>query len=203
MVSYGQRQYKPSENTSTQLDSGSLEHMENNQRLDTLYRNHDTWLRKVAMNLSGNQDVVDDLVQELYLYLATKNNPKLYYLDSFNLKYCHSFLQSRWRNLINREKKSVYPSQFKDGEMEEYNPSWDNKLYNFEQDVLDELRRLEKTNDWAQAKIYKMYQFSDRTMEELSKDIGISKSTTFMSVKKIKLHLQQVINKPTKTEDDE
>ena len=48
-----------------------------------------------------------------------------------------------------------------------------------------------------------MYQFSDKTMEELSKDIGISKSTTFMSVKKIKLHLQNVINKPNKTPEDE
>lgn len=185
------------------LDSGSLQHIENNKRLETLYHKHDTWLRKVAMNVCGNEEVVDDLVQELYLYLGKKQNSKLYYLDSFNLKYCYSFLHSRWNNLINREKKSVYPSNFKDEPLKEYNSSWDNKLYNFEQDVLDELRRLEKTNDWAAAKIYKMYQFSDKTMEELSKDIGISKSTTFMSVKKIKLHLQNVINKPNKTPEDE
>jgi hypothetical protein len=41
-----------------------------------------------------------------------------------------------------------------------------------------------------------MYQFSDKTMEELSTDVGISKSTTFLNVKKIKQHLQEVIKRP-------
>lgn len=178
------------------IDSGS--HFENNERLQTLYQKHDTWLRKVAMNLSGNQDVVDDLVQELYLYLGEKCNPQLYYLDSFNLKYCHSFLNSRWNNLINREKKSIYSSDFKSIPVEEYDDTWDNQLYQFEQDVVKELDRLEKTGDWASAKLYRMYIFGDKSMEDLSTDIGISKSTLFLSVKKIKLHLQEKINKPIK-----
>lgn len=184
------------------FDSGSLQHIENTKRLETLYRKHDTWLKKVAYNVCGNDDVVDDLIQELYLYLGTKQNSKLYYLDSFNLKYCYSFIHSRWNNLINREKKSIYPSNFKDTPLEEYDATWDNNLHNFEKEVLKELKRLENTNDWAQAKIYRMYQFSDKTMEELSKDIGISKSTTFMSVKKIKHHLKKTIQKPIKPKDE-
>lgn len=185
------------------FDSGSLQHIENNKRLETLYLKHDEWLRKVAMNVCGKQDVVDDLIQELYLYLGTKCNSKLYYLDSFNLKYCYSFIHSRWNNIINREKKSVYPQVFKETAVEEYDEEWDNNLYQFEQEVIKELKRLESTNDWAASKIYQMYQFSDKTMEELSKDIGISKSTTFMSVKKIKLHLQQTIKKPIKPKENE
>ena len=51
---------------------------------------------------------------------------------------------------------------------------------------------------WSSAKLYEMYQFSDKTMEQLSNDINISKSTTFLNVKKIKQHLQQTITKPKK-----
>lgn len=182
------------------IETGSLE--ENNQRLEKLYKNHDEWLRKVAYNLTPNGDVVDDLVQELYLYLAKKRNKDLYYLDSFNLKYCYAFIRSRFFNLVNREKKNVYLYKFKDGAQEEYDDRWDNELERFENDVLHELKRLESTKMWPQAKIFKMYQFSDDTMEELSEKIQISKSTTFLSLKKVKQHLQETIEKPKRPNDD-
>ena len=184
------------------IETGSLQ--ENNQRLEQLYKNHDEWLRKVAYNLTSNGDVVQDLVQELYLYLAQKRNKDLYYLDSFNLKYCYAFIRSRYMNLINREKKNVYVGGFKEEPNEEYNDEWDKELERFEKEVLMELKELETTKMWPQAKIFKMYHFSDDTMEELSNKINISKSTTFLSLKRVKEHLKETIKKPIKpTEDGE
>lgn len=182
------------------LETGSLE--EHNSRMTTLVNNHDEWLKKVAYNLSKNNDVTNDLVQELYCYLLENRNKKLYYLDSFNLKYCYAFLRSRYMNLYNREKRSVYGFKFKEFEDTPYDRQWDDALERFESDVKQELDRLEKTKKWASAKIYKMYIFSDKSMEKLSEDIGISKSTTFMSVKKIKQHLQNTIDKPQKKKKD-
>jgi hypothetical protein len=37
---------------------------------------------------------------------------------------------------------------------------------------------------------------SDRTLDSVAKDIKISKSTTFLAVKKIRQHLKEVINNP-------
>jgi hypothetical protein len=46
-----------------------------------------------------------------------------------------------------------------------------------------------------------MYFFSDKTLEGLSNDVGISKSTTFLHVKKIKKHIRATIPNPFKKED--
>lgn len=183
------------------IETGSLE--EHNKRLETLYLKHDDWLRSVAYNLSRNEDVVDDLVSDLYLYLGERRNQKLYYLDSFNLKYCYSFLSSRWKNLINKEKKSVYDYSHSNTPYEEYDPTWDNQLHDFEKQVMEELKRLENTDLWPQAKIFRLYQFSDDTMEQLSNKVKISLTTTFLSVKKIKTHLKETIEKPAKPTDND
>ena len=166
------------------------------KRLEVLYIQHHDWLRSVAYNLCKNTDTADDLIQELYLYLGEKKNPKLFFLDSFNLKYCHLFLSSRWVNLIKREKKSMYPTKWKDTMDDEYDVEFDEKLLQFEQDVINELDSLKLTPMWSSAKLYELYQFSDKTMDELSNDVGISKSTTFLNVKKIKQHLRKTIKNP-------
>lgn len=177
--------------------TGSVEiDLDIQSRLNILYRNHHDWLRSVAYNLSKNSDIADDLIQDLYLYLGEKKNQKLFFLDSFNLKYCHMFLSSRWVNLVKREQKNVYTDGIKDTEDTPYNEDWDKELERFEQDVIKELMKLRNTPMWSSAKIYELYQFSDKTMEELSNEIGISKSTTFLNVKKIKQHLQDKITKP-------
>lgn len=177
------------------IETGSLEH---NQRLTNLVNNHETWLRQVMYNLTTNEDVVDDMIQELYLYLSERRDRELYYLDSFNLKYCYLFLRSRFTNLIKRENKNIYVGKFKDTPNDDYDDRWDNELEKFETSVKQELKRLQSTSMWSSAKIYEMYQFGDDTMETLSDKIGISKSTTFLSVKKVKEHLKNTIDKPIK-----
>jgi DNA-directed RNA polymerase specialized sigma24 family protein len=177
------------------MDSGSLD-IEINQRLGILYSKHNDWLNAVSYNLCKNKDVSQDLVQELYLYLAEKKNIKLFFNDSFNLLYCHSFLSSRWINLVKRENKKVYPVSWKDTEDIPYNTDNDNQLQRAYDAIKGELDKLQSTSMWSSAKIYELYTFGDKTMEKLSDEIGISKSTTFLNVKKIKKHLKDNIKNP-------
>ena len=177
------------------ISSGSF--CENNKRLEVLHKQHNKWLQQVAYNLSGNIDVTQDLVQELYLYLANKVNPNLWYSDSFNLKYCHSFLQSRYVNLIKRENKNVYNQYaFKDKKDVPYDEDWDTLIQKTYEDVQSEIKELQRTPMWASAKIYEMYAFGDTTMEKLSEEVGISKSTTFLNIKRIKEHLKENLKNP-------
>lgn len=150
----------------------------------------------VAYNLSKNVDTANDLVGELYIYLGEKQNHKLHYLDSFNLKYCQLFLSSRFYNKCNRDKKMVVTDSFTDNMDDEYDYEGDNRLEDTWNELLEELEDLKTTKMWSSAKLYEMYQFEDMTMEQLSKRIGISKSTTFLNIKKIKEHLRDNINNP-------
>lgn len=150
----------------------------------------------VAYNLSKDVDVSNDLVGELYIYLGEKDNDKLYYLDSFNLKYCQLFLSSRFMNKCNRDKKMVITDTFTDDMDGEYDYEGDYRLEDSWNELTDELSKLKKGNMWSSAQLYEMYQFENLTMEELSKRIGISKSTTFLNIKKIKEHLRNTINNP-------
>jgi len=59
-----------------------------------------------------------------------------------------------------------------------------------------ELKHLEKTRMWASSKIFQLYWMSDKTLDEVANDIGISKSTTFLAVKRIRKYLKEVINNP-------
>lgn len=149
-----------------------------------------------AYNLSKDVDIANDLVGELYIYLGEKNSEKLHYLDSFNLKYCQMFLSSRFYNKCNRDKKMVVTDRFTDDMDREYDYEGDYRLEDSWNELKDELSTLKKGNMWSSAQLYEMYQFENLTMEELSKRIGISKSTTFLNIKKIKEHLRNTINNP-------
>ena len=176
------------------IESGSVEEV--NKRLTVLYNNHHKWLYACAYNQSKDKRVSDDLVQELYLYLGTKKNPKLFFNDSFNLLYCHNFIRSRYINYIKRENKLQPLTDRIDKEYETYDIESDKRLHDAYDMIKEELERLSKTRMWSSAKLYEMYAFSELTMEELSKKIGISKSTTFLNIKKVKEHLKQFIDNP-------
>jgi len=185
--------------------SGSVEEfeLETRIRLGILYTKHHSWLMACAYNQSNDKQVSEDLVQELYLYLAQKNNYKLYYSDSFNLLYCHNFIKSRYINWIKRENKLCYLEDTTDMEDEPYNIDYDVSLEQSYDLIKKELKDLSTTKMWPAAKLYEMYAFCDITMDELSKNVGISKSTTFLSISKIKKHLKSKIDNPFKNNKDE
>ncbi len=170
---------------------------ENNKRLETLFRNSHGWLSAVAFNLSKDKEVADELVGELYLYLAEKCNPALWYLNSFNLMYCHAFLNSRFLNRIKAAKRNVPLSDSYDEVETEYDVDSDEKIDAVYNTMVDELKRLERTRLWAPSKIYQMYAFdSEMTFEKLASELKLSKSTVYLNCKKIKKHLKDNLDNP-------
>jgi DNA-directed RNA polymerase specialized sigma24 family protein len=170
---------------------------ENNKRLDILFRKSHGWLSAVAFNLAKDKEVADELVGELYLYLAEKCNPALWYLDSFNLMYAHAFLNSRFLNRIKAAKRNVPLSDSYDEVENEYDVDADTKVEDVYNKMVDELKRLERTKLWAPSKIYQMYAFDkEMTFEKLASELKLSKSTVYLNCKKIKKHLKDNLDNP-------
>jgi DNA-directed RNA polymerase specialized sigma24 family protein len=170
---------------------------ENNKRLDILFRKSHGWLSAVAFNLAKDKEVADELVGELYLYLAEKCNPALWYLDSFNLMYAHAFLNSRFLNRIKAAKRNVPLSDSYDEVENEYDVDADEKVEDVYNKMVDELKRLERTKLWAPSKIYQMYAFDkEMTFEKLASELKLSKSTVYLNCKKIKKHLKDNLDNP-------
>ena len=174
--------------------------MECNKRLDVLYRNSHEWLLKVSYNICKSRLESQDMVGELYVYLAEKCNPKLYYNDSYNLIYCMRFLSSRWINKVKRNKKMQYvPTIQSEAVNEEYDITLDNDIMTAHEEVMKEIQRLKKTRQFSSARIYELYWCDgDDTLQELADKIGISKSTVFIHLKRVRQHLKNVIDNPFK-----
>jgi len=171
--------------------------IENNRRLEILYKQSHNWLVAVAFNLSKDSNVADELVGELYLYLGEKCNPSLWYLNSFNLMYCHSFIRSRFFNKIKADKRKTEFVADNNQIDIEYDIDTDERLEEAYNNVVAELKNMERTRQWASSKLYQLYAFDkEMTLEKLASEIGISKSTAFLQTKKAKVHLRNTIKNP-------
>ena len=112
--------------------------------------------------------------------------------------YCYRFLQTRWVNKINKKNKlKIDELTYRmDIEDEIYPMEQDQKIMETFDEVQKELERLTKTRMWPKAKLFQLYYENENTMIEIAEKIGISKSTTFISIKKIREHLKQQIQNP-------
>ena len=170
---------------------------EHQKRLEVLFLKHHNWLMQCAYNISKDMDIAEDLCGQLYIYLAEKVNPSLYYADSFNLMYARAFLSSRFLNKTKRDKKVIYCEEYDtDTEEEVYDIGQDTDMENAYDDVLTELNHLKQTKLWSSARIYELYSFGEYTLDGLAQELNLSKSTIFLAVKKIKGHLKEKINNP-------
>lgn len=171
-----------------------------NQRLDTLYRESYTWLLKASYNICKSREESEELVSDLFVYLAKECRPKLFWGKSYNLIYCQKFLKHRWYNRVDKLNRYQYQSDIMimDKADEFYDEAKDIAVMEAYDSVKKELKSLEVTKLWTSAKLYELYWMSDDTLNEVAQKIGISKSTTFLAIKKIRKHMQGVINNPFK-----
>jgi DNA-directed RNA polymerase specialized sigma24 family protein len=169
---------------------------ENNKRLDKLHRQHYPWLYSVAFKVSKSKEVSEDLIQELYLYLSERQDSRLWFDDTFNLQYCRSFILSRFYNLVKYEDRfSALPEEW-DEEHIPYDYEGDNRLEDSYQQLKRELEQLKKSPKWSSALLFELYWFDNKTYDEVSRDIKISKSTAFLNVRKVKHYLRDNVENP-------
>ena len=170
---------------------------ETNKRLELLHNKSYKWLMSVAFNTSKDRDIAEELVAELYLYLAERPNPSIWYNDTFNLMYLRSFIQTRFINRKKVDNRTGMISDEYDKEDIPYDEERDQLWERTHNMVIEELKRMEWTRQWAPSKLAQMYFFNEgMTLEKLASEIRISKSTAFLNVKKVKKHLKEVIPNP-------
>lgn len=177
--------------------SGSIE-IQCNQRLTNLYNQSHEWLLKAAYNICKSFEESEELVSDLYVYLAKDCKPHIFWGNSYNLIYCQKFIMHRWYNRAAKLKRYCYtetPVEL-DVPSDEYNEERDRDMMRAYEDVLAELKRLEITKLWPASKLFQIYWMSDRTLDEVAKEIGISKSTVFLSIKKIRAWLKINVKNP-------
>lgn len=177
--------------------TGSVE-LECQRRLENLYIESHKWLLQVAHKVTKQRESAEDLVADLYEYLHIRKNPELFWGDnSYNLLYCSKFLKHRWINKTKKLNRITYVEEIKDTQSDiPYDEDKDIEIQNAYNKVFDELKHLEQTKMWASSKIFSLYWMSEKTLDEVARDIKISKSTVFLSVKKVRKYLEQVIENP-------
>ena len=171
---------------------------ENNRRLEILYRTKDEWLRKCAYNFCKSYEVSKELVSELYLYVAERGNPNIWYgVDEFNLMYLYSFLKTRWINQTKQNGKLTSLPDNWDTPDTQYDADLDKRIQQTYDEVVNEIMELQKTKMWSSARLAELYLLDETmTLDRLSKEIGISKSTSFLNVKKVKAHIKLTKRNP-------
>lgn len=188
------------------IDSGSIQQCECERRLVGLYNESNNWLVSAAKKITKNREEAEDLVQELYIYLHEKCNVKLFWGDNtYNLFYCNKFLHSRFMNKtkkLNRVKLMGDYTAWEEQDEIIYDEERDLQIQRAHDQILNELKQLEKTKMWPQSKIFQLYWMSSDTLDEVAKKIKISKSTTFLAVKKVRKYLEQVIDNPYKEDNN-
>ena len=180
--------------------TGSIE-LECERRLTNLYQESHNWLLGVAYKVTRSHETAEDMVSELYEYLHKRKNQKLFFGEtSYNLLYCSKFLRHRFINKTKKLNRISYTDTIFDMNEDEENIEYDTEkdllIQRTHEEIINELKALEATKMWPQAKIASMYFMSDDTLDELAKKIGISKSTVFLAVRKMKTYLREVIENP-------
>ena len=177
--------------------TGSVK-IECERRLTNLYNESHGWLIQTANKITKNREESEDLISELYEYLHKKCNPKLFWGEtSYNLQYCSKFIKHRFINKTKKLNRTTYVEEIFPYEMDiPYDTERDLAIQRAHEEVLEEISKLKRAKGFASAMIFELYWMSDKTLDEVAKDIGISKSTTFLAVRKVRKYLKEVIENP-------
>lgn len=167
-------------------------------RLSNLYKESHIWLLQVATNTTKNAENAEDMVSDLYLYLHNNRKKEIFWGVSYNLIYCMRYIQSRWKNKRDKNKRYQLYDNMKEWDTTdtEYDIEKDLEIEMTYELVKEEVDALKNTKLFAQSALYKMYWYSDDKLIDVANKIGISKSTAFNAIKKVKDHLKSNIKNP-------
>ena len=167
---------------------------DNNNIIEEVYKNHRTWLYKVAYNFTQSDDGAKELLQELFLYLLEMPNiEKIRYKNSINLLYLYKIIKTRY--LGSKAPKNSWKSlpEDWDTENEEYDYISDSEFDRQLTIVTHELGD-DGDSDWFDKQLFRVYHYEDHSLTSLSQATGISRSACYNSIRKFKKHIKSKVN---------
>lgn len=167
----------------------------NNERLANLYNKHYKSLLKYSYSLSKDEIISEELVSQLILFLAEKVQPRLYFLDSFNLYYCQKFLNSKYINLIKYENTlSTLDSDKTDILEEEYDVYADKmneELLEAYKEIINSVKLINRKygNSYVKNKLYGV------SVKNCAKLLGCHVNSIYSHFKEFDLYIENEFNK--------
>ena len=130
---------------------------ENSTRVEVLYKRHYKSLLNYANNITKDSEISEELLSQLFEFLLTKIQPKLYYADSFNLAYAQRFIFSKFINYINEKNKLIELNNNLEvfEEEEDYDYIQDNKIEELKQTYLNIVNECKNKNKYGAVYIKK------------------------------------------------
>lgn len=158
--------------------------------LEYTTKRHKDW---VSMAQSfGAGSFAEDVVQEMYLKLATISNPEriLYKGDELNGFYIYVIIKNLVYDLhrVKKQVTLVSLDEIKNLTFKEYDPSLDN-------DFEEKIKLIETEVEgwhWYDKQLFKLYHHKEMSIRKLSKETKISTSSIFNTLKNGKEKIKQV-----------
>ena len=163
--------------------------MTNSQRVEALYKKHNSWLNACAFNLTGNKDDAESLIQDVYLQLLEMPDLEkiIYNTTDLNLFYLYKIIKSKFLNNIKAAQKlnkvALRPELADTKAEEEYSEEEDE---NTEKLLLLVNETLSGSMHWFDSKLFTTYIDDDHSIQSLSIATKISKNAIFTSLRKTK-----------------
>ena len=159
-------------------------------------------LREVAHNIAGNERDGDDALQELMVCLFEKDKDKLnqIYLRDGLLWYCIRALA-----LMLKSSTSRYYYKYKkyytliDGnitadQVADLGFSGTNSTHK----MLDNIEDIVNELYWYDREVFKLYYFQNNTLVGLAEQTGISRTSIFNTIKRVKSYIKKRLNEDSK-----
>ena len=177
--------------------TGSIQ-MQCNQRLTNLYNQSHKTLLSFSNWVTKNKSEAEDITADLYVYLAKQCRQKIWWKDSYNILYCQKFIRHRWLNRAPKLDRMIYVGATLSNEIIdiEYDIERDERIMKAHDEVMKSIQSLKSTKMFAPAMIWELYWTSDDTLDDVAQKIGISKSTVFLSIKKVRKYLKENLQTP-------
>lgn len=163
----------------------------NNKLVESFIERHSEWLRKVCINLTGDINSADDLMQEVYIkLLQIEDIDRIRFGNNdLNTYFVYRIAKNHHINAC-KAKKETYKEEITETSYDDVDSDFEFANDDLVSKINNELSEMEKDNVlWFDSILLKTYINEDHSMKSLSDHTGISVSTIFTSLKRIKNHL--------------
>ena len=158
-----------------------------NELLKRIYKNHKKYINFVKSYgiIFDSEDVVQDMYLKVYNYgnLENLKNQDDKKLNGYVYRVLLTLIATHFNRETTEKQKVCLPSEIKESEEMLAYEKFEKKI----DDVLNTLH-------WYDKMLFNIYRYKRVSMRKLSKDTGISLTSIFMTIKKVKSKLKEELS---------